>query len=119
MSVHWIVTWAAPEDRITRVTQPFASESVARRWAADNDDGRVPVVHRVERPDPPHEWKVGDWYVWKYGKGPRRIVDIHQGMVAIHTRSESGDPACYVIEASRLHAEAVPCDPPEWWTGDR
>lgn len=76
----------------------------------------------IEVPDPPHVWKVGDWFQRTGGgtgnlDGPRRIVDIDgHGNIASHGRSASGH--VFVVWESPCDAaliNAIPCDPQQWW----
>lgn len=74
-------------------------------------------IELPDPPDPPHEWKVGDWF--KSGEGPAaQIIDIHGQAVAYHWR-ENGQ--CYADwQGMDLlgYEGTTPCDPPAWFSED-
>lgn len=96
----------------------FHTESSAMRWVEKgNDDMRV---IEIEIPDPPHEWKVGDWFVNREGDGKQcRIIDMVDGEFAYAFRDWEGSPRADWSGTWMLEEECEPCDPPEWWEGDR
>jgi hypothetical protein len=84
--------------------------------ASENADGAYLIAYEVEVPDPPHEWKVGDWFTQPTNDRPRRIVDITPlGKVAYHLRGSDGEPRVWITRLRDL-ASADPCDPPVWFT---
>ena len=71
------------------------------------------VAVEIELPDPPHEWKVGDWA--EYAGATMRLVDINNTTVAFHWRDEEGDPAADWCHRDAWADVATPCDPPAWF----
>lgn len=77
-------------------------------------DDAYAVAVEIELPDPPHEWKVGDWA--NYGGAAMRIVDINATTVAFHWRDEEGDPTADWCYRDVWTDDATPCPPPAWFT---
>ena len=81
--------------------------------------GRTVVELTGELPDPPHEWKVGDWLTWWDGDSPNRIVAIVDGVAVFWWKKGTRDGGTSV-EVGRFaigeNNDAKPCDPPAWFT---
>lgn len=100
----------------------FVSESDAVKWADREirSGGFATSIVEVEIPDPPHEWKVGDWFVNREGDGKQcRIIDMVDDEFAYAFRDWDGCPRADWAGVWMLEEECEPCDPPEWWDGDR
>lgn len=113
--------WATVQRRpnlVGWIGNVFQTEADADRYALRDENGHMRVVE-VEISDPPHEWKRGDWFIPQYGVIPSRIADITEDKVVFHGRSgPSHDPFATVWHRSMIE-DATPCDPPDWWEGDR
>ena len=83
---------------------------------AENDAKGITKPSRIavpiEVPDPPHVWKIGDWFVGT-AEIVFRIVDITGDRIA-YTYRQNGIPYADDMSVDRIGA-FVPCDPPEWW----
>ena len=91
----------------------------AAEWAVYYDKGNHTIVE-IEIPDPPHVWKVGDWFInRKDDNTPCRIVDMTDAMFAYSFRDAHGGPRADWSATWMLEDECEPCDPPEWWEGGR
>ena len=80
-------------------------------------DRQIIALIQDALPRPPHEWKVGDWFV--YGPDdsfPERIVDIFKGEVHTTYRHDDG------LYGSNHRLDALismtPCNPPVWFTDE-
>jgi hypothetical protein len=94
---------------------------LAENARTQGEPGAYAYAVEIELPDPPHEWKVGDWFTpgarhtWDT---PTRICDISHGMWSGISRSSEGDPRAldgWTLESLNRY-DATPCDPPDWWT---
>jgi hypothetical protein len=98
-----------------RLTCERDLEDGAKKWPVDN----TLVELTGELPDPPHEWKVGDWFALVADEQPpARIVDINETTVAYQWRDADGDPAAAWSYTASFKNNAVPCDPHAWFTED-
>ena len=77
------------------------------------------VTITVEVPDPPHIWKIGDWFRYPTEGSPSRYHLIVAPYSHEHWYVVVFGPnrSAQVLEEWDLtYMEALPCDPPQWFT---
>lgn len=112
-----ITAWAVVDEDTGVAIYLRFDEAFARGLAKDH----FTVVELTgELPDPPHEWKVGDWF--KLGaSAPCRILYLTDEQVAISScpRPRGDMPPEMLAVWRRISLDdplCVPCDPPAWFT---
>jgi len=82
-------------------------------WAVV-DDGTVVLKLTGGLPDPPHEWKIGDWFANDDDETACQIVAIW-GTDCLYWHQDD-----YGVwsEWATLTEHDKPCDPPAWFTED-
>lgn len=79
------------------------------------------VAVEIELPDPPHEWKVGDWYYIEDQPGIYQIAAPAGGglfYVLHHLVPRKHVKLLEYVSMSAKPATALPCDPPAWFVED-
>lgn len=90
----------------------FSREQAAAAHA--NLIGGTAVELTGEMPDPPHEWKVGDWALNPYGY-PVQILMINLGAVVFWYLDEGVWADVIDVE---VFATWKPCEAPAWFSED-
>lgn len=104
----YVSAWKSGELYVADAVSKFSIPNDGTRWLENH-----PV--EIEIPDPPHEWKVGDWFTCEGWMHPARIADMGDRYFAFHYRDSVGDPTADMAPVGEL-ADATPCDPPDWFT---
>jgi len=82
--------------------------------------GRIvmPPHHRtavpIEVPDPPHVWKIGDWFRHPVGTLSWQLIDLVGPRYAWATR-DIDIPLAGSGESPTFFDNLIPCDPPQWF----
>ena len=94
------------------LTRQAAEEGIKRL-------GGTVVELTGELPDPPHVWKVGDWYVIEDQPGAYQIAAPAAGglfYVLHHLDPRKHVRLLEYVSMNAKPANAIPCDPPVWFT---
>ena len=86
--------------------------------------GRIvmPPHHRtavpIEVPDPPHVWKIGDWFESDVESAATYVIvaPYSKGHWTVVVFGPSPGGAFLLDECDPTYINAVPCDPPAWFT---
>ena len=77
--------------------------------------GRIAVP--VEVPDPPHDWKIGDWFESDVEAAATYVIvaPYSKGHWTVVVFGPSPGGAFLLDECDPIYINAVPCDPPAWF----
>ena len=113
-----VTAWVVVDPATGIIYETAMRQVTAEALARDYGDGVV-IELAGELPDPPHEWKVGDWYVIEDQPGIYQIAAPAVGgtfYVLHHVEARKHVKLLEYVSMSAKPASAIPCDPPAWFT---